>query len=123
MQAAEQAQVEQEAKLIAFDRQNHMGISSKTAKRIEDTIAAEAAMMHDAKGVKAAVNIKENEERMKQLKVSRQSAWQLDILCCHGVLLYAQTAASMQLVMTCVPSSGNDGHLRRNRSSADTSSH
>jgi hypothetical protein len=69
VQAAEQAQVAHEAKLIAFDRQNHMGISGKTVKRIEDAIAAEAATMHDAKGVKAAVNIKENEEKMKQLKV------------------------------------------------------
>jgi nitric oxide synthase-interacting protein len=69
-QAAEQAQVAHEAKMIAFDRQNHMGISGKTVKRIEDAIAAEAATMHDAKGVKAAVNIKENEEKMKQLRVS-----------------------------------------------------
>eukprot|EP00879_Flechtneria_rotunda_P027769 GHRR01029760.1.p1 GENE.GHRR01029760.1~~GHRR01029760.1.p1 ORF type:complete len:291 (+),score=89.66 GHRR01029760.1:231-1103(+) len=66
--AGEQQLVAQEAKLIAFDRQNHMGISGKTAKRIEDAITAEAAIMHDAKGVKAAVNIKEHEERMKQLK-------------------------------------------------------
>lgn len=46
-----------------------MGISGKTVKRIEDAIAAEAATMHDAKGVKAVVSIKENEEKMKQLRV------------------------------------------------------
>lgn len=69
MQAAEQAQIESEAALIAFDRQNHMGISSKTAARIQEAIAAEAATMHDAKGAKAVVNIKENEEKMKQLRV------------------------------------------------------
>lgn len=74
LQAAEQLQIEQEAKLIAFDRQNHMGISSKTAKRIEDSIAAEAATMHEAKGVKSAVNIKENEEKMKQLRVREERA-------------------------------------------------
>eukprot|EP00775_Hariotina_reticulata_P008739 gene8739-8919_t len=66
--ASEQAAVQQEAKMIAFDRKNHMGISSKTAKRIEDAISAEAATMHDAKGVKSVVNIKENEEKMKQLR-------------------------------------------------------
>lgn len=66
--AAEQAQVEAEAKLIAFDRQNHMGISSKTAQRIQEAITAEAATMHDAKGAKAVVSIKENEEKMKQLR-------------------------------------------------------
>lgn len=71
MQAAEQAQIESEAKLIAFDRQNHMGISSKTAKKIQDAITAEAATMHDAKGAKAVVSIKENEEKMKQLRVRR----------------------------------------------------
>lgn len=70
VQAAEQAQVEAEAKLIAFDRQNHMGISSKTAQRIQEAITAEAATMHDAKGAKAVVSIKENEEKMKQLRVS-----------------------------------------------------
>lgn len=70
MQAAEQAQVESEAKLIAFDRQNHMGISSKTAQKIQDAITAEAATMHDAKGAKAVVNIKDNEVKMKQMKVS-----------------------------------------------------
>jgi len=69
LQASEQAAVQQEAKMIAFDRKNHMGISSKTAKRIEDAITAEAATMHDAKGVKSVVNIKENEEKMKQLRV------------------------------------------------------
>jgi nitric oxide synthase-interacting protein len=66
--AAEQAQVESEAKLIAFDRQNHMGISSKTAQKIQDAITAEAATMHDAKGAKAVVNIKDNEVKMKQMK-------------------------------------------------------
>ncbi|KAF8059185.1 TCAF2 [Scenedesmus sp. PABB004] len=66
--AAEQAAVAHEAKLIAFDRQNHMGISGKTAKRIEDAITAEAATMHDARGVKSAINIKEHEERAKQLR-------------------------------------------------------
>lgn len=66
--AAEQAQVESEAKLIAFDRQNHMGISSKTAAKIQEAITAEAAVMHDAKGAKAAVNIKDNEEKMKQMR-------------------------------------------------------
>lgn len=71
MQAAEQAQVESEAKLIAFDRQNHMGISSKTAQKIQEAITAEAATMHDAKGAKAVVNIKDNEEKMKQMRVSR----------------------------------------------------
>jgi hypothetical protein len=46
-----------------------MGISSKTAQRIQEAITAEAATMHDAKGAKAVVSIKENEEKMKQLRV------------------------------------------------------
>lgn len=47
-----------------------MGISSKTAAKIQEAITAEAAVMHDAKGAKAAVNIKDNEEKMKQMRVS-----------------------------------------------------
>lgn len=77
LQATEQAQIESEAKLIAFDRQNHMGISSKTAQRIQEAITAEAATMHDAKGAKAVVSIKENEEKMKQLRVRRTGVGEL----------------------------------------------
>jgi hypothetical protein len=95
LQAAEQAQIESEAKLIAFDRQNHMGISSKTAQRIQEAITAEAATMHDAKGAKAVVSIKENEEKMKQLRVRGTGAGGGG-----GVVSYCQVLPLYHSIMT-----------------------
>lgn len=69
MQAAQKAAVEQEARLIAFDRQNHMGITERTAKGIQDAIQQEAAAMHEAKLAKAVVSIQDNADRMKEMKV------------------------------------------------------
>ncbi|WIA18381.1 hypothetical protein OEZ85_009843 [Tetradesmus obliquus] len=103
--AAEQAQVAHEAKLIAFDRQNHMGISGKTVKRIEDAIAAEAATMHDAKGVKAAVNIKENEEKMKQLRafwVPSQAPEAKDLLAKPDSATYCPASSKKLRLKDCV---------------------
>jgi hypothetical protein len=81
-QAAEQAAVQAEAQLIAFDRQNHMGISSKTAAAITEAITAEAATMHESRGARAAVNIKENEEKMKQLRVRRLARARACVCAC-----------------------------------------
>ncbi|KAF6256994.1 hypothetical protein COO60DRAFT_1702037 [Scenedesmus sp. NREL 46B-D3] len=103
--AAEQAQVAHEAKLIAFDRQNHMGISGKTVKRIEDAIAAEAATMHDAKGVKAAVNIKENEKKMKQLKafwVPSQAPEAKDLMAKPDTATYCPASGKKLRLKDCV---------------------
>lgn len=66
--ATEKATVEREAKLIAFDRQNHMGISERTAKHIEAAIQEEAAMQHEVQGAKGVVAIKDNADRMKEMK-------------------------------------------------------
>ena len=73
-QAADKALVEQQADLIAFDRVNHMGISQQTAESIKTAIASEAAQSSAPGGASSVINIKENEDRVKQLKVSRQSA-------------------------------------------------
>lgn len=46
VQALEKQAIEQEAKLIAFDRQNHMGASEKGATSLQNAIL----QVHDAKG-------------------------------------------------------------------------
>ena len=63
--------MEQQADLIAFDRINHMGISQKTVESIKSAITSEAAQASAPGGISSAINIKENEDRVKQLKVSR----------------------------------------------------
>ena len=59
-------QVEQGAKLLAFDRQNHMGANDRMTSNLEVALQEEAqaalAEKHVATG---AVNISENLERMK----------------------------------------------------------
>ena len=61
--------METEAKLVAFDRANHMGISDRTANSIKTAIEAEAAEMHSSKGTATVIAIKDNELRAKTLKV------------------------------------------------------
>lgn len=67
-QEAEKAAVEEQARLIAFDRQNHMGISERTANSIRSALQEEAAHMHDEKGASTVIAIHENEKRMKEMK-------------------------------------------------------
>lgn len=68
--AAQKQAVEEEAKLIAFDRQNHMGLSGKTARNIQKAITAEAEAVIEGtdRQTKAVVAIKEQEGRMKDMK-------------------------------------------------------
>ena len=61
--------MEQQADLMAFDRINHMGISQQTVESIKSAITTEAAQASAPGGVSSAINIKENEDRVKQLKV------------------------------------------------------
>lgn len=68
-QAAEKAAVEQQAELIAFDRANHMGISKETVNSIKAAIETEAAQAQQPGGAASVMNIKENEERLRELKV------------------------------------------------------
>ena len=73
MQAAQKQAIEEEARLIAFDRKNHMGLSGKTADSIQQAIKAEAEAVMEGtdKQAKSVVVIKEQEERMKHMKVSK----------------------------------------------------
>lgn len=55
-----------QTKLLAFDRQNHMGASNKAAGQISDAIRQEAeAQLADKKVVTGEVNIKQNVEKIK----------------------------------------------------------
>ena len=58
--------MEQQAQLLAFDRQNHAGASDRLANSLRDAIAAEAeAMLQEKKVVTGAVNIGQNRDKMK----------------------------------------------------------
>ena len=63
--------MEQQADLIAFDRSNHMGISKQTVDSIKHAITSEAAKALAPGGASSVINIKENEDRVKHLKVGR----------------------------------------------------
>ncbi|GAX79246.1 hypothetical protein CEUSTIGMA_g6686.t1 [Chlamydomonas eustigma] len=65
---ADKALVDQQADLMAFDRINHMGISQQTVDSIKSAIEAEAEKAGQPGAATSVVNIKENEERVKQLK-------------------------------------------------------
>ena len=55
-----------QTKLLAFDRQNHMGASDKAAGQISDAIRQEAeAQLAEKKVVTGEVNIKENVDKIK----------------------------------------------------------
>lgn len=58
--------MEEQAKLLEFDRQNHMGVSDRSAKHLTSEIQKEAALMLDKKRVLAGVvNIGQNADKMK----------------------------------------------------------
>ena len=58
--------MEQQAQLLAFDRQNHAGASDRLANSLRDAIAAEAeAMLQEKKVVTGTVNIGQNRDKMK----------------------------------------------------------
>ncbi|DBA91103.1 hypothetical protein WJX77_006701 [Trebouxia sp. C0004] len=61
--------VDQQAQLLAFDRQNHMGASDRQASNLQLAIAEEAdAQMQEKRVVNSAVNIAENKTKMKEMK-------------------------------------------------------
>ena len=65
-QGAERQAVANQTQLLAFDRQNHMGASDGMAATIRAAIQEEAeAMLADKRTVSSAVNIRENEGKMK----------------------------------------------------------
>ncbi|KAG1658385.1 hypothetical protein FOA52_010063 [Chlamydomonas sp. UWO 241] len=66
--ADELAAVAQSAEVIAFDRANHMGMSSKTVESIKNAITAEAAAAQLPSTVSSVSNIVENQVRLKQSK-------------------------------------------------------
>ncbi|KAK9847790.1 hypothetical protein WJX84_006659 [Apatococcus fuscideae] len=67
--ASERQAVETHTKLLAFDRQNHMGASDRAAGNIRDAIRQEAeAQLADKRVVTGAVNIRENENKIKEMK-------------------------------------------------------
>ncbi len=71
MQMSEREAVDQHTKLLAFDRQNHMGASNKAAGQISDAIRQEAeAQLAEKKFVTGEVNIKENVDKMKVLSAA-----------------------------------------------------
>lgn len=66
LQVEERSIVDQQAQLLAFDRQNHMGASDRLASNLQQAIAEEAdAQMQDKRVVNSAVNIAENKHKMK----------------------------------------------------------
>lgn len=65
-QAAERAAVAEQTQLLAFDRQNHMGASTASARNLSTAIQEEAeAMLTDKRVVSTDVAIQENKEKMK----------------------------------------------------------
>ncbi|MEW5299194.1 MAG: hypothetical protein WDW36_002232 [Sanguina aurantia] len=62
------AAVHEAAQLIAFDRQNHMGISETTATNLKKAIEHEDAVAQEPGGVKSVVAIRDNADRMEGLK-------------------------------------------------------
>ncbi len=66
VQVEERNAVDQQAQLLAFDRQNHMGASDRQASNLQLAIAEEAdAQMQEKRVVNSAVNIVENKTKMK----------------------------------------------------------
>ncbi len=92
VQEAEKQAVAEEARLIAFDRQNHMGISERTAKTIQTAIQQEAEAMHSEKGARSVVAIKEHEGRMKQMKVQERGVVRAHGICRRMVCTPARVA-------------------------------
>ena len=77
LQAQDRDTVEQQAQLLAFDRQNHAGASDRLANSLRDAIAAEAeAMLQEKRVVTGAVNIGQNRDKMKVGGFARERAGQ-----------------------------------------------
>ncbi len=69
VQVDELRAVETDAALLAFDRQNHMGASDRLASSLQAAIREEAeAVMADKRVVSGAVNIKENADKIKEMR-------------------------------------------------------
>jgi nitric oxide synthase-interacting protein len=66
---ADKAAIDQEAALLAFDRANHMGASEALTQKLKETISEEAeVLLADKRTAAGAVNIKTNEEKMKEMR-------------------------------------------------------
>ena len=66
MQEEERLAVADQTKLLAFDKQNHMGASDKSARSLSAAIQDEAELMLKRKKVvNGAVNIQTNNGTMK----------------------------------------------------------
>jgi hypothetical protein len=50
LQVAEKSDLEQQARLIAFDRQNHQAMSDKTALKLQRKASEDAEALHNSKG-------------------------------------------------------------------------
>ena len=71
--------VDQQAQLLAFDRQNHMGASDRQASNLQLAIAEEAdAQMQEKRVVNSAVNIAENKTKIKV----RYQSWSVTYQSC-----------------------------------------
>ncbi|KAK9815795.1 hypothetical protein WJX72_009551 [[Myrmecia] bisecta] len=67
--AEELQAVEAQSRLLAFDRQNHMGASASAARLIKEAIQEEAeAHLSDKKVVNSEVTIKENVDKIKEMR-------------------------------------------------------
>lgn len=67
--AAGKAAIEQEAALLAFDRQNHAGASKELATKLHEAVSTEAeALMAEKRTATGVVNIRDNEQMMKTMK-------------------------------------------------------
>jgi hypothetical protein len=67
-QAEERKTIEEQSRIIAFDRQNHMGATDNIARTITTALQAEAEhLLADRTLINGAVTIQENAERMKVL--------------------------------------------------------
>lgn len=67
--SAERSAIEQEAALLAFDRQNHAGASRELTDKLRQAVSEEAeALLADKRTATSAINIKDNEARMKAMR-------------------------------------------------------
>lgn len=67
--ATELSAVERDARLLAFDRQNHMGASARLTDSLQQDFKAEAEHLMSAKHVvSSAVTIHQNMERQREMK-------------------------------------------------------
>lgn len=84
-QALDKEAIHHEAKLVAFDRQNHMGVSEAVASRLEEAIVREAEALKKPAGATSVITIKDHEDRLKGLKVRGAAAASCVRLCVEVV--------------------------------------